>query len=89
MKECLDTILETLNMPFLTTAEWAVASGVLDGRDNLPAKYQALYAVLEKRGASAVEFQTLLGYFEGQGMSKEQAKKVPGFSNIFLGAPLK
>lgn len=89
MRECLDTILETLNMPFLTTAEWAVASGVLDGREDLTAKYQALYAVFEKRGSSAVEFQSLNVYFEGQGMNKDQAKKVPGFSNIFLGAPLK
>lgn len=88
MREELDSILTYIGAPFLTTAEWAQAAAVLNGRADEKSVYQALHAVLSGRGDGNSEVMTALHtYFADRGLTQKDLK-AQGFSNIFIGAPL-
>lgn len=88
MREELDDILAAIGATFLTTAEWAKAAAVLDGRYSDEANYQALYAVLCGRSTCEGELESLHDYFKQRGLTPQALENKKGKSNIFIGAPL-
>lgn len=89
MREILDEALEKIGAPFLTTAEWVVATDALNGQTDLAAQYKALRTVLISRGGEDDALARLKDYFRARGLTPEQlGEPKPKFSNIFIGAPL-
>ena len=89
MREELDNILEQLGATCLTLAEWAKAAAIMNGRTDTKAQYQALHAVLTERGGiCSGELEALHSYFAARGLRVADLEDKPGFSNIFIGAPL-
>lgn len=89
MRETLDEALETIGTPFLTTAEFVTAAGVLNGQTDPVSQYRALRTVLISRGGEDDALARLKDYFRARGLSPQAlGEPTAGFSNIFIGAPL-
>lgn len=89
MREELDIVLEQIGVACLTVAEWGQAAAIMDGKTDDKAQYRALHAVLTARsGICGGELEALHAYFKARGLRVADLEDKPGYSNIFIGAPL-